>query len=844
VWLVVGVTGSVVVFVPELRRMEVPGWTRVEPAGTQLPLETLLERVLKNRAGDRMVSIYFDFKPNWSLNYRSVAVNGDRVHTFVDQYRGNILGSINYNHSRLQWVYDLHADLLGGTAGRKVNAWFAFALGIASSAGMLLWWRGQQHWKSALRYHSRSSWKGQIWDLHNLGGFFFFLPLFILSITGAWFAYEPPYTSIVSLLTRGPAEIPPPKAWGSGQRRSLDEILASAQRALADSVPSMIIFPAKAGEPFSLRMKRPTDPHRIGLNWVYVDPVTAQVLRVDRFDQQPIGVKIIRLMTPLHYGTFGGLPTRLLWVIAGLLPGLLFMTGLLMWWNRSLSKKRRRMKRDASDREEPRLPQAIMTTILPFVFILTLSGLSRAQTAATATVVGTVVDNTGGAVAGASVELVDQASQLARRQSTNEAGQFTISGIAPGKYRVTASAPGFRQSSVSDFEVDVAKSYVLNFTLAVGSVSEVLDVTAGPAVELQTLDSTIGVVIQGESLLRMPAINRSAMTFFTLQPLVAPTRGQISLQAGQHVTGQVAGARADQSTFTLDGLNVTDITAGTNFYSAAATDFGGPTPVIPVPADDIDEFRLSITNTNATFRQSAGGQVSLISKRGGNEFHGSAYSYIQNDALNANRWEYNRAGIRRPPLHDTRFGGSLGGPISRNKTFIYSHYEGRRLPQTAPVTRLVPSGTLRQGILRFLDGTGTVRSYDVKDFDPRGIGMSPVVRQMWSKLPAGNNATLGDGLNTTGFLAPVDSSLRMDFGVARIDHVFSDRWRLDAAYRYASQFAFGTSQVDIAGFAPGHVSGEAAPAARTNVQPRTFSVHLSANLSNNLLHDLVLGDAR
>jgi Carboxypeptidase regulatory-like domain len=536
--------------------------------------------------------------------------------------------------------------------------------------------------------------------------------------------------------------------------------------------------------------------------------------------------------------------TRLLWIAAGLLPGVLFITALVMWWNRSLSKKRTQR---VVHTEEKNLQHALKHTIVPVLLIFAVLATtisSDAQTAASATVLGRVVDSSGAAVPGASIQLTDEASQFVRRQLTNEEGEFSVTGLLPGAYRVSASKEGFRTSTVPNFNIEVAKSYVLNFTVAVGTVSELVEVTTAPSVELQTLDSTVGAVIEGESLLRMPAINRSAMTFFSLQPLVVPTRGQISLQAGQHVTGQVAGARADQSTFTLDGLNVSDITAGTNFYSAGAIDFNGPTPMIPVPADDIQEFRLSTTNTNATYHQSAGGQLNLISKRGSNDFHGAAYTYLQNDALNANRWEYNRSSIRRPPLHDTRFGASAGGPIVRNQTFIFGHYEGRHLPQTAAVTRLVPTDSLRQGLLRFVDGTGAVRIYDVKDFDPRGLGMSPVVADMWRRLPAGNNETLGDGLNTTGFLAPVDASLDMDFGAARIDHIFSDRWRLDVGYRYASQTAFGVSQVDIAGFAPGHVSGQAAPAARTNVQPRAFSVHLSANLTPNLLNDLTAGDAR
>ncbi|MBV9745928.1 MAG: PepSY domain-containing protein, partial [Acidobacteriia bacterium] len=114
---------------------------------------------------------------------------------------------------------------------------------------------------------------------------------------------------------------------------------------IPDSAPSMIIFPAKNGDAFTLRLRRPSDPHRIGLNWVYIEPSTAKVLRVDRFDQQPRDVQIIRLLTPLHYGTIGGYATRILWVITGLMPGLFFVTALLMWWNRTLSKKWRRARR-------------------------------------------------------------------------------------------------------------------------------------------------------------------------------------------------------------------------------------------------------------------------------------------------------------------------------------------------------------------------------------------------------------------------------------------------------------------------------------------------------------------
>ena len=140
----VGISGSVIVFVPELSRLEVPGWTRIQPMSQSLPVETLVDQFLRERPGDRMHSIYYDFKPDWGLNFRSIAANGDRIHSFVDQYRGTLLGSVDYNHSALQWVYDLHSDLQAEKEGRVVNAWFAFALVLASSSGLILWWRGRR----------------------------------------------------------------------------------------------------------------------------------------------------------------------------------------------------------------------------------------------------------------------------------------------------------------------------------------------------------------------------------------------------------------------------------------------------------------------------------------------------------------------------------------------------------------------------------------------------------------------------------------------------------------------------------------------------------------------------
>lgn len=342
-WVVIGLTGSLLVFIPELRRVEVPGWTKVVPTSHPLPIQDCVDKLLAERPGDKMFSIYWDFKPDWALNLRTVAPNGDRIHNFMDQYRGTLLGSVNYHESKLQWLYDLHADLLGGDKGREVNAWFAFLMALAATIGILLWWRGMRKWKLGLEYRIQATWKRQTWDFHNLGGFLFYLPLLLLSITGGYYAYQSAFASFFAAITGSPAVIAPPKISKTpAPWKSLDEIASIAVAAIPGSTLSMINFPQKPGEALSARLLLPSDPHRIGLNWVYIDPATAKVLRVDRLSEQPLGVKMMRIMTPIHYGTFGGYTTRVLWIFAGLMPGGLLVTSLLMWWNRSLSKKRRK----------------------------------------------------------------------------------------------------------------------------------------------------------------------------------------------------------------------------------------------------------------------------------------------------------------------------------------------------------------------------------------------------------------------------------------------------------------------------------------------------------------------
>lgn len=480
-----------------------------------------------------------------------------------------------------------------------------------------------------------------------------------------------------------------------------------------------------------------------------------------------------------------------------------------------------------------------MKKLLFAVSALLLPAGLLAQTASTGTVLGTVADATGAVVVGATVTMTEKATNQTLTSTTNDVGQYNFVAIPPGTYRVTVQMTGFRQAAVNDLKVDVSKSYTVNFKMEIGAVAEVVEVTAGAGVELQTVDATVGSVLKGDTVLRLPTINRSASALLTIQPLVTPSRGQTD----PNFAGQVAGMRSDQNRFNLDGADATDLTSGTGGYFASAIDWAGPTPTIPVPLESVEEFRVSTTNANATFRGASGGQINLVTKRGTNALHGSTYWYHQNDNMNANTWENNRLGIRRPELKDNRYGASLGGPIIKNKLFLFGNWESRRFPKFAIVNRLVPTRELKQGNLRFLDTGGTLRSYNIRSLDPRGIGISPVIASLWAKFPDPNDLSRGDGINTAGFVGPADNSVRMDFGVARIDYNVTQNWRINSTYRYATQQETAVGQVDFAGLTGGQ-SGQFRPGGSTPVQPRFGSLTLTGAIKPNLISETVVGYKR
>jgi hypothetical protein len=459
-----------------------------------------------------------------------------------------------------------------------------------------------------------------------------------------------------------------------------------------------------------------------------------------------------------------------------------------------------------------------LSSALLVLGLLSLGIAARAQSSNSGFVLGTVTDKGGAVVPDAAVELLNTATNDTKTTRTNASGQYVFPTVMPGTYTLKITKLGFATVTFANIKVDVAKSYTYDATLEISSGKEIVEVSAAARAELQTTDAAIGNVVGETMITHLPTLGRDASELLTLQPGSTPFD---SNQVGfGNSGGTIAGARSDQNSIVMDGIDITD-----NVISGGATE----KPIIPIGVESVDEFRAEITNENVTFLRSSGAQVDIISKSGGNRYHGSAYWFHQNSALNANSWDNNRNKIKKPPTHDNRAGGWMGGPIIKDKTFFFANYEIRRFPQSLQDTRIMPSALLRQGTLQFqdcakgFDATGNCQGgnlvpYNLKTAancgsdangqplnqpcDPRGLGISPTVAALWGKMPPGTDTTIGDGVNTLGDRLNLAAPLKTDFVSFRLDHKFTDKLQFFGRYMYSRNIGPNDSQVDLRGANP------------------------------------------
>lgn len=369
---------------------------------------------------------------------------------------------------------------------------------------------------------------------------------------------------------------------------------------------------------------------------------------------------------------------------------------------------------------------------------------------------GTVSDRSGAVVAHVTVSLKNLATDVSTAVKTNAQGFYSLPNLLPGTYQQTASAPGFETAIRNGIILTVGAQMVSNLEMKVGAVSETVEVSDQPA-DLQLESSAISNSTDSRTIVELPLNARSWTDLATLQPGVssiramAPVSSTDRLGRGYGVELSVSGGRPQQNNYLLNGISINDYT-----NQAPGSILGGNLGV-----DAVSEFSVLTSNQGAEYGRTSGGVISAITRTGTNRFHGSAYEFLRNSALDARNY-FDPPAIA--PFRRNQFGISAGGPIQKDKTFIFGDYEGLRQSLGLSMVDNVPSLAARKGQL----STGTVT-------------VDPLVLPYLAFYPLPNGADNGD----TAIYSFSGSAITTEnYLTTRVDHRFSNEDDLAGSYMY------------------------------------------------------------
>ena len=403
------------------------------------------------------------------------------------------------------------------------------------------------------------------------------------------------------------------------------------------------------------------------------------------------------------------------------------------------------------------------------------------------TISGVVFDPTGAIITGADITAVNDATRVLYSTTTNNDGVYVLPNLPPGSYRIQVSKIGFKTLIKPDIVLNVQDALAINFNLLVGAASETVTVPGGASL-INADNGSVSTVIDQNFVESLPLNGRSFNTLLQLTPgvVIAPSNN-FGDNPGQF---SIAGQRTDANNFTIDGVSANfGVSLGVDGYMGAAgtgsaqafSALGGTSSLVSV--EDLQEFRIETSSFAPEFGRQPGGQVVLSTRSGTNDFHGGVYEYFRNNVMDANNWFANHAKLPRAAERHNDFGGFLGGPVWKDKTFFFVSYEGARLrePETHPIQ--VPSAY--------------ARSYAATN--------APTLLPFLNAYPEPDNRAIVPGVYSSQFTGNYSGSATLNAGSVRIDHEFNDRFSVfgrfnDAPSRVASPIlslsTLQTSEVD------------------------------------------------
>jgi outer membrane receptor protein involved in Fe transport len=386
------------------------------------------------------------------------------------------------------------------------------------------------------------------------------------------------------------------------------------------------------------------------------------------------------------------------------------------------------------------------------------------------TISGTVADANGGVITNAEITITNVETGIRHSSTTNEVGLYITPNLLPGRYNVKFLAPGFKTEVRTGIALTVGAEEVVDLTMQVGASTETVQVTSeAPAIQLSTSD--ISAVVNATTVRELPLNGRSWTDLATLQPGVNAIQTQPTFAAGtdrgnrgfgQQLT--ISGARPQQNSYRLDGVSINDYSNG-----APGSVLGGNLGV-----DAIQEFSVLTSNYSAEYGKTSGGVINAITRSGTNQFHGSVYEFLRNSALDARNF-FDAAQI--PPFKRNQFGGAVGGPIVKNRTFFFADYEGIRQSKGITSFTTVPSVAARSGSV-----CSVPQGADPNNpCTPTQVAVDPAAAAYFTFYHLPNGPIIGNG-DIGVYTFPGQQLVNENFFTARIDHKLSENDALFGTY--------------------------------------------------------------
>src|SRR5581483_592984 len=401
----------------------------------------------------------------------------------------------------------------------------------------------------------------------------------------------------------------------------------------------------------------------------------------------------------------------------------------------------------------------------------------------TSRITGIVTDTTGAVVAGAAVTVINEGTNQSFRTTSSGSGAYVVDSLQIGRYSVSVEARGFRKFVSTGNVLEIGTPASVNVMLQVGASTETVEVQGGYELVQTQSSGNFGGVVDNATLTELPVVGVRGRNSLDILRVVPGVQIGDGLRCNTGGCSSVNGQRARSFNYTLDGID-------TNVTSAGGSELS-PARINP---DSISEFKVITGQTTAEYGRSPGAQVTMVTKSGTNHFHGNGFWFYQTPAITANTNANKSATpqIERPQFIQNIYGGSLGGPIWKNKTFFFANVQLLHAKNNSTVTRTVYTDTIKnQGLFRYalgqqnrpagvagasVDTNGNpivpISSYNIVTNDPAHLGLDPVMKAFLALAPSPNNFTVGDGLNTAGFTFTTPQLEQQVDSVIKIDHVF------------------------------------------------------------------------